>query len=109
MKKFISAAVLAFATLAFHTAHAEETLVLASEYEHLIVNWSPNDKRLATVLGYECSTCVPKRMQINQETELVNEYGEQLPIEHLKNKVDWEGTVQTLSTSTSDIIKIMLH
>lgn len=109
MKKLISAALLAFATLTFHTAHAEEAYILASEYEHLIVNWSPSGKRLATVLGYECSTCAPKRMQINQDTELVNEYREQLPIEYLKSKVDWEGTVQTLNTSTTDIIKIMLH
>lgn len=109
MKKIISAALLTATSLTTYNINAEEPLILASEYERLIVNWSPNGKSLATVLAYECTACPPKRLKINLDTELVNEHGEHLPIEHLRSKVDWAGTLQTTSSSELEIIKIMLH
>lgn len=109
MRKIISATLLTITTFVTHNISAEEPLIIANEYERLIVNWSPTKKHLATILAYECASCSPQRLQVNQNTELVSEYGEQLPIEHLKSKVDWAGTVQTLDSNNLEIIRIMLH
>ena len=109
MKKMIIAALLAIAgVLTAHTALAEEVPELSAvEYDRLIVNWSPNAQRLANVLAYRCQTCAPVRLQITRDTEL-QAGNEALPIEHLKQRVDWAGLVQTLSSQPDTIIKITL-
>lgn len=109
-KSVIGSALLVAGILASFAGQAEEQpLIEAVEYERLIVNWSPNDQRLATLLAYEDGTKAPKRLLIRQDTELENEHGESLPIEHLKARIDWDGTVQTLSSNPGVAIKILLH
>lgn len=110
MMKFFYRTLLVVTVLAAPFAWAdEEVLIDAVEYERLIINWQPNAQRLATVLAYECDTCSPRRLEINPNTELQDENGELLLIGHLSNKVDWAGTIQTLSNNPKAIIKIMLH
>ena len=110
MTKLMYRLLIACLVLMAPTAWAnEEALIQAVEYDRLIVNWQPNAQRLAAVLAYECNTCAPKRLKVNADTILQNEEGQYLAIEHLKSKVDWAGTVQTLSDNPTAIIKIMLQ
>lgn len=109
MKKNILFALFSIAVLGASATQAEEAgYINAVEYERLIINWNPNGTRLAQVLAYSCQTCAPVRLEVHQNT-LLEESGETIHIEHLKSRVDWAGTVQTLSSQPDAITKIMLH
>lgn len=88
----------------------QENLLLADEYERLIVNWSSkgNDS-IAAVLAYPCKACSPVRLLLTRDSELEDAEGQLQPVEMLKSKVEWEGSVQVMSAAPQRIVRIMLH
>lgn len=87
-----------------------EDLVLADEYERLIINWNhKGDDSIAALLAYPCKDCAPVRLLLTTDSELEDAEGQLQPVEMLKSKVEWEGSVQVMSAAPQRIVRIMLH